>query len=197
MTEWALTIRQPWADLIMTGVKDVENRTWSVPSTLPQWYRCEQCTQRRRDDAMLYRGHWHGSHNGWMAMEPDGPFPFRLWVHAAKEPEPGSHASWASWILCDGSDERGAILGCVRVTGCHHADRCRETRSAYWPGRGERWEIFCSEWAEPDVWHWTLADPQPLDTPIPARGRQRLWTLDDDLVAQAGEQLARMEGVTS
>lgn len=26
----ALTVRQPWADLIMAGAKDVENRTWST-----------------------------------------------------------------------------------------------------------------------------------------------------------------------
>lgn len=26
----ALTVRQPWASLIMTGVKDVENRTWKT-----------------------------------------------------------------------------------------------------------------------------------------------------------------------
>jgi hypothetical protein len=26
----ALCVRQPWADLIVAGVKDVENRTWST-----------------------------------------------------------------------------------------------------------------------------------------------------------------------
>ena len=30
-TQRALTIRQPWAGLIMSGAKDVENRTWSTP----------------------------------------------------------------------------------------------------------------------------------------------------------------------
>jgi hypothetical protein len=29
-TQRALTIRQPWADLIVGGHKDVENRTWST-----------------------------------------------------------------------------------------------------------------------------------------------------------------------
>jgi len=31
----ALSIRQPWADLIMLGVKNVENRTWSTKHTGP------------------------------------------------------------------------------------------------------------------------------------------------------------------
>lgn len=28
---WALTVRQPWAWMIVNGFKDVENRTWKVP----------------------------------------------------------------------------------------------------------------------------------------------------------------------
>jgi hypothetical protein len=30
----ALTVRQPWAALIVSGYKDVENRTWAVPAAL-------------------------------------------------------------------------------------------------------------------------------------------------------------------
>ena len=43
-----LTVKQPWADLIMVGEKDVENRSWPVPSTLPQWMRCYRCGRRSR-----------------------------------------------------------------------------------------------------------------------------------------------------
>ena len=41
-----LTVRQPWADLIMAGVKDVENRTKPVPSTLPQSVFCQTVQPR-------------------------------------------------------------------------------------------------------------------------------------------------------
>ena len=27
----AITIKQPWASLIVSGLKDIENRTWSCP----------------------------------------------------------------------------------------------------------------------------------------------------------------------
>jgi hypothetical protein len=27
----AITIKQPWASLIVHGIKDIENRTWSCP----------------------------------------------------------------------------------------------------------------------------------------------------------------------
>jgi ASCH domain len=51
----ALSIRQPWAWLIVNGYKDVENRTWSTP------YRGEflvhaglTCTVAQYDEAMLF-----------------------------------------------------------------------------------------------------------------------------------------------
>ena len=31
----AITIQQPWASLIMAGIKDVENRSWSTPHRGP------------------------------------------------------------------------------------------------------------------------------------------------------------------
>jgi hypothetical protein len=33
-----------------------------------------------------------------------------------------------------------------------------------------------SPWAIAGNWHWQLADPQPFDAPIPAKGRLGLWT---------------------
>jgi ASCH domain len=54
----ALSIRQPWAWLIVNGYKDVENRTWSTP------YRGEflvhagmTCTVAQYDEAMLFVEH--------------------------------------------------------------------------------------------------------------------------------------------
>lgn len=32
-----------------------------------------------------------------------------------------------------------------------------------------------SPWAQPDVWHWLLADPRPLERPIRCSGRLGLW----------------------
>lgn len=46
-----LSVRQPWASLIVTGIKDVENRTWSTP------YRGTiyiHASQRFDNDAMDY-----------------------------------------------------------------------------------------------------------------------------------------------
>ncbi len=45
--------------------------------------------------------------------------------------------------------------------------------------------VGCSPWADLsglNVYHWEFADPERLDEPIPMRGRQRLWTIDEDVL---------------
>lgn len=195
----ALTDKQPWASLIMAGVKDVENRTWPVPSTLPQWYRCTECTTRLaldsenfvlggagHDDFGLDIGDWHVDEVGdsWPRcgrLAPDGPFPFRLAIHAGKTADHFApfmaREAFSAIRSAPGVGALGVLLGYVTVTGCHHAND-RECRGKWWPEFSN-----CSPWAEPDSYHWTLADPEPLPEPIPMRGRQGLWTLPEELAA--------------
>lgn len=228
----AITIRQPFADLIIAGVKDVENRSWEPPSTLPQWYRCDGCGGRYcpRGDGNPAPHPVHPGHH-WLPSgitygartcgdwQPQGPYPFRLaihaaqgWDHDASDKAADAHrrlrhddSRWgdrrrASDLTVVGVT--GAILGTVEVTGCHHADDCypeghRATDDCTC-GFGEfgthephcGYEPYCSPWAEPDRHHWTLVGPTPLDDPIPARGQQGLWRLDDD-------QAAALEAVAS
>lgn len=215
----ALTLWQPWADLIMAGVKDVENRSWPVPSTLPQWGRCSGCGVRVWPSRWIDKGvdperfpfMWEGvqCRRGCGGMfAADGPFPFRLWIHAGKDHGTQISGIADAWIalseawgldvwegevghppvtfrLAARAIERavrenryGALLGSVEVTGCHHADECR-TKDVDADSRSYT-VAHCSRWAEPDCWHWTLADPQPLGQPVPMRGRQRLWRIPEE-----------------
>lgn len=197
MRERVLTVRQPWADLIVAGVKDVENRTWPVPSTLPQWGRCDACECRYEPPppASFHGSHCRRGHDG-VAVEPDGPFPFRLGIHAAQKVDRDAVGDVAvrlmrdeerkvapiSVLISTAPDRRGVLVGFVTVTDCHHADECGvdpEEGVPYAPGR----ILHCSRWSEPDVYHWLLADPEPLDTPVPMRGAQRLWTLPEAVTA--------------
>ena len=200
----ALTVRQPFADLIMAGVKDVENRSWPAPFTLPQWQRCNRCGRRSRDGlpetVPVVNGkrgtsvHWHDvcapRYDATGDLIADGPFPFRLGIHAALNPERADHPAWTTWIGSmasglAGSDERGALLGTVEVTGCHHADECLERTGETFEREGMLLpeSAWCSRWAEPDAWHWALTDPQPLDVPIPMRGMLGLWRLPEGVSA--------------
>lgn len=107
-----LTVRQPWAHLIVYGGKDVENRSW----------------------ATRYRG--------------------RLWIHAARTPWAGDleqpPAATEDMIF-------GALIGSVKLI--------------------EVIRDHSSRWAHPNVFHWVLVDPRPLDQPITARGLPGLWHL--------------------
>lgn len=187
----ALTVRQPWADLIMAGVKPVENRSWAVPSTLPQWQRCPGNSPPGEPPGRWLPG------AGWLnpmwkdtacwECIPDGPFPFRLGIHAAKS-EAKNVPSWLNDVtaalnpvLLTRWNQLGALLGTVEVTGCHHADECRI--GLYDEGGRHDRDDYCSRWSEPDVYHWTLADPEPMTEPIPLRGRQGLWRLDAAVAA--------------
>lgn len=185
MASRVLTVRQPWADLSLDGArleggKHVENRTWPVPSTVP----CARCR-------------WPAtSVNACVGGTACSRFPFRLWIHSSRRPEPASHPAWTSWAMLAGGDERGAILGARTVMSCHHADACREHRGQFdqiVPEVVERID-YCTEWSDPDAWHWVY-DPDPasiiiLDQPIPLRGRLGLWTPPDDIVADLRRQEA-------
>lgn len=192
----ALTCWQPWGSLIMAGIKNVENRPRPVPSTLPQWYRCTGCGHR---DRVMPSGGVHSHFELPDAREveyevvPDGPYPFRLWIHAAKGwDQDGWLRAW-DLIGYDALMEHvyppGALLGSVLVTGCHYADdvACWGSELGHLRGEGDDEREFCSPWAQPDCYHITVTDPQPLPEPIPMRGRQGWWILPDDALASLDE----------
>jgi hypothetical protein len=187
----ALTEHQPYADLIMAGVKDVVNRTRPVPSTLPQWRRCQNCGMCcAPDDIYVVPCESTAPH----LTKPDGPFPFRLGIHAAasvdrlaaKRPDIITHAAAVADLpsYCDGDGPipaLGVLLGFVTVTGQHHADECAQHRGQYrrvHDGYEQRID-YCSQWALPDGWHYALTDPEPLDTPLPMKGQPGFWQLPE------------------
>lgn len=193
MSERVLTVKQPWADLVMVDdgaggcLKPVENRGWPVPSTLPRHSQCETCPER-------FYTHGIGSHRhcpglperpgAWSMSRDLGPFPFRLWIHAGKQMDRGATEAWWRLFAATGRmrhnfDRLGVLLGSVLVAGCHHADGCLTHGGDDGEVVASLVEVeHCSRWAEPDAYHWQFTDPQPLDTPIPMRGRQGLWTLE-------------------
>lgn len=47
----------------------------------------------------------------------------------------------------------------------------------------------CGPWAVPYQDHWKLDNVRHLQTPVPCRGRQRLWKMPDDVEAKVRAQL--------
>lgn len=215
-----LTVKQPWASLIRAGVKDVENRGKAVPSTLPQWGKCLECGSR----ALGWVGWNHvcpeGYQPGYGYMQPDGPFPFTLWIHAGAAYDTARFEEsfglfltseslrWSPAAFILGTSRkpdvaagvgfpRGVLLGHVTVTGSHHADECDRWCSIPEADRaqaGITGPAHCSKWAQDDAYHWTLVDPVALPEPIPMKGMLGLPFLPDDVQAAA---LAQLEAVAA
>ncbi len=74
-----------------------------------------------------------------------------LLIHAGLATDP------SEWNGKLGEVPSGAIIGVVDLIDCV--------------------QDSASEWAEASSWHWLLANPRPLTTPIPARGQLGLWRL--------------------
>lgn len=132
----ALTLTQPWATLVVLGIKQVETRGWSTP----------------------YRG--------------------PLAIHAAK-----GQRRWAKdfevdlllrGILPAGVEiPLGAVLGTVRLVDCV-ATEALQGHDPMASGFVSALEDDLGDFS-PRRFGWFLADPVPLDSPVPARGSLGLW----------------------
>ncbi|GGV19825.1 hypothetical protein GCM10010275_71860 [Streptomyces litmocidini] len=72
----------------------------------------------------------------------------------------------------------GAVLGLVRVTGCHQDPEGAKP---------------CTPWAFPGrLWHLELADVHELALPVPAAGRLGPWRPAADLVERVLDQLPHL-----
>lgn len=104
---------------------------------------------------------------GW----PPPRTPMRIAVHAGRTVDTAATDQLSSngeitlpkHLLTEG------LVGTVLVRGAHQATSC--------PG-----DPGCERWGVSTGWHWELTDPRPLPTPVPARGRQKLWTLTPDQI---------------
>lgn len=156
----ALSIRQPWATLIVFGCpimdkvpvpdnpkavslewkgkvirKDVENRTWPLPKNFK--------------------------------------VPQRIYIHASSKPDNGAiepliEMGLPPIIVLSLYDKRltGAIIGEVTITGC-------VTNSK-------------SPWAVPGQYHFLLSDPEFYKKPIPYTGRLGFFEVNTELEGRGG-----------
>lgn len=59
--------------------------------------------------------------------------------------------------------------------------------------QGDELRCDCGPWAMPGQCHWRLANPRALPEPIPARGRQKLWRPDADVLAALARMGVRLD----
>lgn len=158
----ALTVRQPWASLIVRGVKAIETRSWPLPNKMV--------------------GQRIAIHAG--AHDPSGETP--LWPSLGSPPWRWDGTRW-EW-----TGVLGAIVGHVTLTGCLPIlGECVETAHISNAGDSELWQADDTAFPgsqtvrdisdqlsygdyTPGRYGWILTDPEPCD-PIPAKGRLGFW----------------------
>jgi len=115
----------------------------------------------------------------------------RIAIHAAKfkKIEPDVYQQIKNAIKAAGSDQVevqlnyleygipdylfGAVIGTVEIIDCVPIEQLYGTEY------DTPLEKACGDWS-PGRYGWILSEPVLFDKPIPATGRQRLWTWEDD-----------------
>lgn len=165
----AITIKQPWASLIVTprkynptlGVKNIENRTW----------------------ATKFRGRVlvHASAKGWIWKSV-----FNYLSHAARDVMAvlGYDASWLKQL------PTSAIIGSVEIVDCviNHHSIWAEKSPDYSPNHNGGIPAMhgCKKYKP--TYNWVLANPILFDTPITGvKGKLSFWEYDLQICETCGQ----------
>lgn len=147
----ALTIWQPWATLIVNGLKPFEFRRWAAPKVFvgrPLMIHAAARAVDRQD-----------VHGLLLSLQQGKPTS----VEGASERQKAETVAFLERLLDDPSlAPRSVCLGHVLLGGPRRAIDLFGT--SHDPD-----EI------DPDMWAWPMLGPQPLPEPIPAVGKQGLW----------------------
>ena len=157
----AITIKQPWASMIVEGIKDVENRTWRTSF---------------RGRVLIHAGakediRWYDRTNELSASI----------VHNTIE---------RIFSEKDYNETFGTIIGSVEIIDCvinYQSIWAEKTNSLskscyneliHTPNKWIR-DINENLVFKPDVvYNWVLANPVKFDKPIPAKGKLSFWEFD-------------------
>lgn len=149
----AITVWQPWAQLLVDGHKHIETRPWATSyrgviliHAGKKPFKETVNTMPRTAQELLRK--WY---------EPDGDNRLRVDAHG----------------YLDRHFPEGAIIGKARLTDCFLV----ELSSREYVRTMEPAELLLGDFST-GRWGWVLEDPVVFPEPIPAAGKQRLWEYD-------------------
>jgi hypothetical protein len=165
----AITIKQPWASLIIErrrenlslGIKDIENRTWPCPKKyIGQRVLVHASTNSDKRIAFTKPQYEYIQGEGY---EPYGNFN----------------------IMC--YKLRGAIIGSVQIIACvmnHPSIWAEKTAGVTDINTHE----FIPRRNPKPIYNWVLANPIKFPEPIPAKGKLRFWEYPNILAEPEEEE---------
>ena len=144
----ALSIKQPWASLIVHGIKDIENRTWKTN----------------------FRGriYVHAS------AKPD-PLKFNALTKTQRFDAETSPNSFDPLYFDD--LPVSSIIGEVDIVDCvinHSSIWAEKMEVDVCPNTG----VQILRKGQKYIWNWVLANPVRYEKPIPAKGKLSFWEPD-------------------
>lgn len=145
----AITIKQPWASLIVHGIKDIENRTWTCPKK--------------------YIGQRVLIHASKSKDKREKPLLTEEQYKLA-----GGVSGYGTHIF----GNRGAIIGSVEIVDCvvNHSSIWAEKTENYTVGMNPK--LHENITGKKVIYNWMLANPVLFEKPIPAKGRLSFWEYD-------------------
>jgi len=151
-----LTVKQPWASLIVHGIKDIENRTWKT---------------NFRGRALIHAG----------AKKTSG-----LIAHYLNKEQLLRFREKIGWSGLDFLEPTGAIIGSVEIVDCviNHPSIWAEHTAKRETRKNKAGVIFIDEIDVP-VYNWVLANPSIFPEPIPAKGKLSFWDYPNILAEPA------------
>lgn len=196
----ALTLHEPWASLLGSGVKFIETRSWSTRYRGPVLIHAGVApvsvrrvgayeVHRQADGSRMFNhgtGRWHDLASGAVVSVASLVDVVPI-VEAGSDTDHELHRTHGARYLCDPGPtfrtERGTRLGGLRlieVTADDHSYASHVTTT----------HNGCDLEAQRPYGHfadgrfaWFFDDPRPLREPVDARGRQGLWKPTPELVA--------------
>jgi len=150
-----LSVKQPWACLIIEGIKPIDNRNWRCPEK--------------------YIGQRIGIHASKMA-EYDNCFSAFAPFFELNSKQFSSLSSDKKKEIIEYSKIRSAIIGTVEIVGYEiNSDNIWADKT-----RGKidlnKDILLCNR--KDIIYNWILANPIKFDKPIPASGKLRFWDFD-------------------
>lgn len=201
----ALTLHQPWASLIERGVKTIETRPWGTRyrgTVLIHAGKSKQCRRNGGLRVGAYEVRPFGTTG--MALEGPGLPPFRSVPRLEGFTLPiGAVVAVAELVDCvpivdDCEADMGAAEHfCSPTSGVLLHHRPETAPFAYSGTEADESDQFPYGDFTPGRYAFLLNDIRPIDPPVPASGRERLWTPDMDLRRLVASRMADAEGVTS
>lgn len=148
-----ITIKQPWASLIVRGIKDIENRTWSCPKKyIGQRVLIHASAKPDKEPYMIFNDAQSNAIDDFI-MDVYGYY-----------------------------QQNGSIIGSVEIIDCtvNHPSIWAEKTDNYTIGMNPN--IHEAITGKKVIYNWVLANPILFPESIPAKGKLSFWEVESELL---------------